>query len=173
MGVGYINDIYNNTDKTWYFASIDKQHNGRLTNASNSSDTFVLDDHAFHALPPHTHYRGAWCGIPWYSHGEHYKQISSNRANVVNFYTTQIGQNNWIYFEENGTGRIVGRQSVPINTEFHCNMVIGNDGIRIDVVNNPQFSGEMAAYYILRGVEEWFKVAVGEFGAAVIEVAGG
>lgn len=153
MGVGWIDNIFNNTDRHWFFQSVDDRNNGAL---SGGSSNFTLDDRAYHKLSPHTHYTADWCGIPWYYSGKHYKVISPDEHDGVKFYTSQNGAKNCIVYEELQTGRQRILQHVP-GGDFHCNLRIENEGFFIDVVNNHEFSSDNALYLILGKTEEWLK----------------
>ena len=164
MGVGWIDRVYNNSGTSWYLKSVDDRHNGALAGAGAS---FKLDDANFHALKPRTHYTADWCGIPWYYNGKHFKVLSKDNKSGVIFYTSEIGGDNWILYEELNTGRQLARQAVPKGSDFHCNLRFEDAGIFIDIVNNNAFSGENALYQIYSETKEWVKVLAPEIAKAV------
>ena len=164
MGIGWIDNIYNNSSSTWHLKSVDDRNNGALSGGGTS---FTLDDQNYHALRSGTHYKADWCGIPWYFEGKHFKVISQDRKKGVLFYTSEIGGDNWIVYEELNTGRQIARQSVPKGSDFHCNLRFEEAGVFIDVVNNNAFSGENAVYQILSETKDWVKVLAPIIGAAI------
>lgn len=157
MGVGWIDNIYNNTQTTWYIKSIDDHHNGVI---SNGSTDFTLDNGQYHPLQKDSHYSAKWCGIPWYFEGTHYKVISQNQKSGVLFYTTEREGRNWIRYEEinetgRPTGRLVALQSVPKDSDFHCKLRFEASGIFIDVINNNELTAENVLYKIMTKAETW------------------
>jgi len=134
MGVGWIDRIYNNTDQAWSLKSIDSSHNGAI---SGGGGNFALDDGQMHSLVPRTFYRADWCGIPWYYQGKHYKAFTdSNGQKSIAFYQSQVGGTNWIIFEEEDTGRQIGRTQVDKSVDYHCVMRFEPTGVFLDVVND-------------------------------------
>lgn len=159
MGIGWIDNVYNNTSTNWYLSSIDSRHNGELATGSGWSTTkFTLDDGRFKLLKPRTAYRASWCGIPWYYNGRHYKVLSQQQSGGVRFYTSELEGKNWIMYEEVRTGRPVAKQEVPKGSDFHCNLRFETNGPLIEVVNNNAFSGENAFFMIYNESKEWVKV---------------
>ncbi|NJK31323.1 MAG: hypothetical protein HC927_02285 [Deltaproteobacteria bacterium] len=148
MGIGYIDNIYNNSKTSWHIRSVDDRHNGVLT---TDGEEFTLDDGAFHEIAANTHYHGSWCGIPWYFEGRHFKQFArdNNKKRGTRFYTSQLSDENWIIYEDAATGRQVARQKVPNNQDFHCNLRFEDEGVFIDVVNSNQFTAENMLVQIL------------------------
>lgn len=168
MGVAWIDNIYNNSDTMYYLKSVDDRNNGAL---SGGGTGFTLDDKSFHPLKPKTHYKADWCGIPWYFQGDHYKALSVNQKSGVHFYTSEIGNKNWIMFENPDNGHQLARQAAPMGSDFHCTLRIENDGIHFDIVNNNSFSGENAVYQVLSETKEWLQVAAPIIADAVKAVA--
>ena len=164
MGVGWIDNIYNNSRSTWYLRSVDARHNGAL---SGGGQDFALDDGEFHPLAPGTHYKADWCAIPWYHKGDHFKAVSRDRREGVLFYTSEVDGGNWIVYEELHTGRQVARQAVPKGSDFHCTMRFEPGGVFMDVVNNNAFSGENALYQVLSEAKEWVQVLAPVLGEAI------
>lgn len=154
MGVGWIDNIYNNSSSIWYIQSVDDQHNGAL---SGDSSSFKLDDGEFHPLQPGTHYAADWCGIPWYYAGKHFKVISQDRSGKVQFFTSELEGGNWIIYQEMDNGHRIARQAVPKGSDFHCNLRFEPEGIFIDVVNNNAFSGENALYQVMTETKDWIR----------------
>jgi hypothetical protein len=154
MGVGWTDNIYNNSSAVWYFQSVDDRNSGAL---SGGGSHFTLDDRKYHALKPGTGYKADWCGIPWYFEGKNFKVISQDQRRGVLFYTSEIGASNWIIYEELNTGRQVARQAVPKGSDFHCNLRFEPAGVFVDVVNNHAFSGENALYQVLSETKDWMK----------------
>jgi hypothetical protein len=167
MAVGWIDNIFNNTNTTWYLKSVDDRHNGAL---EAGGARFTLDDQTFHAVKPRTHYRTDWCGIPWYYQGKHFKALSKDQKTGVLFYTSEMGGGNWIVYEEIGTGRQLARQAAPQGSDFHCNLRFEEAGVYIDIINNNAFSGENAIYQVCSETKEWVKV-LGPMIAAAIQAA--
>jgi len=164
MGIGWIDNIYNNSSSTWHLKSVDDRNNGALSGGGTS---FTLDDQNYRALRGITPFKADWCGIPWYFEGKHFKVISQDRKKGALFYTSEIGGDNWIVYEELNTGRQIARQSVPQGSDFHCNLRFEEAGVFIDVVNNNAFSGENAVYQILSETKDWVKVLAPIIGAAI------
>jgi len=138
-GVGWIDNIYNNTPNTWYVKSIDDRHNGNISGNGTSQE---LDGGSWATIKS-GHYSADWFGIPWYYQGKHYKVIKLHNKEVK-FYTSEIGDKNWIIFEDTVTGHQIARQEVPYGSDFHCNLRFEKTGIIIDVVNNNKFTAENA-----------------------------
>lgn len=164
MGVGWIDNVYNNSDRSMWIRSIDSSHNGTLT-SSNGNNHFALDDGKFHELKPHTHYKANWFGIPWYYQGKHFKSYSADKT--INFYTSQIGNQNYIIFLNETNGQELLRQKAPTGSDFHCNLRFENVGTEIDIVNNNPFSGENAGLEIYNQYKEWVKDAASVAASAV------
>ncbi len=171
MGVGWIDNIYNNTSSSWYLRSVDSRNNGKLESSGIAS--FTLDDGKFKILRANRHYRASWCGIPWYYNGRHFKTFSQQQSGGVNFYTSELENQNWIRYEQVGTGREIARQAAPKGSDFHCTMRFENDGPYIDIVNNNAFSGENALYMIYNESKEWVKVLAPHFAKALSSAAKG
>jgi hypothetical protein len=108
MGVGWIDNIYNNTDKEWCLKSVDDRHNGAIFR--DGRRLFELDDRKYHSLSPHTQFHAEWCGIPWYYQGKHYKAMSADQQSNVQFYTSEMDKKNNIIFLNGQTGEIIGRK---------------------------------------------------------------
>jgi hypothetical protein len=171
MGIGWIDNVYNNTGSAWYLQSVDDRNNGELTN-TRTKTKFKLDGGAFKKLDPSTHYAASWCGIPWYYNGRHYKAFSSSSsAKGMQFYTSELEGKNWIMYQDGATGRTVARQAAPKGSDFHCTMRVESDGVFIDIVNNNEFSGENALFQIYTEVKEWAKVL--NLGQLLMKVATG
>jgi hypothetical protein len=170
MGIGWLDTLYNNTDNTWYFQSKDWTHNGAVMLGTQT--VFNMDDQAWHALSPRTHYHAEWCGIPWYSSGRNYKSISINKQDSVQFYTSEIDGQNWIVYQDGLTGRLAGKQGAPKMADFHCNFRIEDSGIFLDIVNADAQVLELGAW-IYDQVKFWVPVALGALGANNKTKAGG
>jgi hypothetical protein len=170
MGVGWIDSIYNNTDQPWWFASADSSHNGRLVRLSDHW-SFTLDDRQYHQIDPRTQYWAQWCGIPWFYQALHYKSLSINQDNNVRMYTSQTAGVNYIVYEDGKTGRVVGRQEVPKNVDFHCRLRIEDDGNFIDVLNDDGTTRE-ATVEVYNEAKEWVKVVISILGLLVGKAGG-
>ena len=155
MAVGWIDKVYNNSRNTWYLKSVDDRHNGAL---DGGGSRFTLDDAKFHKIAPKTQYAAEWCGIPWYYQSKHFKVLSKDQKSGIAFYTSEIGDGNWIIYEEISTGRKLARQSVPKSSDFHCHLRFEAGSVFIDIVNNNAFSGENAAYMIYSEIKGWVEV---------------
>jgi hypothetical protein len=164
MAVGWIDKVFNNTGTTWFLKSVDDQHNGVL---KSDNASFQLDDAQFHEIKPETQYGADWCGIPWYFQGKHYKALSKDQKTGIVFFTSEIGAENWIIYNEIVTGRSVARQSAPKGSDFHCNLRFEDEGIFLDIVNNNAFSGENAVYQVYSETKEWVKVLLPAISAAI------
>lgn len=167
MGIGWIDNIYNNSSSRWHLKSKQDGHNGAI---QGSASNFILDDGQFHAIESRQAYRADWCGIPWYYQGKHYKVISRNQKRGVLFYTSEIGPDNWIMYEELGTGRVLAKQKAPKGSDFHCNLRFEEEGAYIDIVNNNAFSGENAVFLIYNEYRQWVQTiapVVGELIGAI------
>ncbi|WP_339749585.1 hypothetical protein [uncultured Rubinisphaera sp.] len=140
-GVGWIDNIYNNTDETWYFRSVDSQNNGKVGDQEMNGGGWIT-------LKPNTKYHAEWCAIPWFYQGKHYKSFSLDKAKIVNFYTTENGGKNWIEFENDKTGETIARQQIPDN-DFHAKMIIDETGPRFELTNN-QYSTENTLREVLK-----------------------
>src|SRR5438105_2494098 len=103
MGIGWIDNIWNDLDTDIQFRSVDDRNNGALGGANGNH--FTLDDRGYHPLKAHMYYHASWCGIPWYYNGEHTKRLATNPGvSEVQFYTSQMEGANWIVFEDAVTG---------------------------------------------------------------------
>ncbi len=172
MGIGWIDNIYNNTVQNWYLQSIDDRNNGELSGGGYPN--FKLDDKQFHQLRPRTHYHADWCGIPWYYNGQHYKVFTIDRTkNAVSFFTSEVGDKNWIMFQDVINGQEILRQAVPKGSDFHCTMRFEDNGVYVDIVNNNAFSGENALYQIYNELKQWVRVVATIMGATLKKSAGG
>jgi hypothetical protein len=164
MAVGWIDNVFNNTDTTWFLKSVDDRNNGVLKSGSAS---LQLDDAQFHEIKPKTQYGADWCGIPWYFQGKHYKALSRDQKSGIAFFTSEIGAENWIIYNDIATGRPIARQSAPKGSDFHCNLRFEDEGIFLDIVNNNAFSGENAVYQVYSETKEWVKVLLPAITAAI------
>jgi len=153
MGVGWIDDIYNNTGSSWYLSSADSSHNGSLT---GGGDTFTLDDRNYHEPKGNTHYHASWCGLPWYYQGLHYKAFSSDRLNSVQFFASEVDGNNWIYYTDGRHGNTLARQQIP-KIDFHCRLRFEDDGPYIDVVNDDGSTQDVIAF-VYTEVKAWTQI---------------
>ena len=145
MGTGWIDNIYNHTGSDVHLKSVDDRHNGALRGDGSHHE---LDGGGVKILKP-GHYSARWCGIPWYYKGRHYKEYGTHHSRVK-FYTSEVGDKNYITFEDPETGRTIARQEAPKGQDFHCNMRFENGGVCIDIVNNNSFSAENATFQILK-----------------------
>lgn len=168
MGVGWIDNIYNNTDSQWYLRSVDSSHNGVLTGDGGS---FPLDDLNYHALTPKSKFHAQWCGIPWYYQGSHYKAMSLDKQKNVQFYTSQSDGTNWIYFLDGLTGNPVARQKAP-KSDFHCNLRFEDDGNYIDIVNDDGSTVE-AVTFVYNESKFWADEAIKLVAALIKKIGGG
>ncbi|WP_285568400.1 hypothetical protein [Actinoallomurus iriomotensis] len=130
----------------------------------NGTQQFTLDDGQYHVLKPYTHYHASWCGIPWYYQGIHFKSMSLDRQNNVQFYTSQVDSANWIYYVDGRTGKILARQGAPKNVDFHCNLRFENDGNYIDIVNDDGSTQDVLAYAYSE-LKSWVQIAMSGLGA--------
>lgn len=163
MGVGWIDNVYNNTDKQWYLKSLDDSHNGAISR--DGRQLFTLDDHAYHGLSAHTQFHADWCGIPWYYQGRHYKAMSSDQQRNVQFYTSDVEGKNWIYYLDGLTGNIIGRQQAP-RVDFRCNLRFETTGNFIDIVNDSGNVQETVAF-LYNEFKQWVQIGLGAFGATI------
>jgi hypothetical protein len=147
MGVGWIDNIYNNTGGMIEIKSVDARNNGNVIGPVGGGE---LDGGAFRKLHPRTHYSADWFAIPWYFQGKHYKAFKSATCPEVRFYASQIGTQNFIIFEDPKTGKNIARQSVPYQQDFHCTMRFDLDGVYIQVVNNHSFTAETAVFEVMK-----------------------
>ena len=168
MGVGWIDNIYNNTDSNWYLRSVDSSHNGAIQ--PDGAAQFTLDDGRFHALSPHRHFHASWCGIPWYYQGIHYKAFSVDRVANVQFYTSQVEGNNWIYYLDGVTGRVLARQQAP-KVDFHCNLRFEDSGPALDIVNDDGSTQEVLAQ-IYTELKSWATIAASVLGTILKSKSG-
>ncbi|SFH69215.1 hypothetical protein SAMN05421678_1294 [Actinopolymorpha cephalotaxi] len=168
MGVGWIDDIYNNTDARWYLRSVDSSHNGSLAGGGTS---FVLDGGAYHSLAPRTHYHADWCGIPWYYNGQHFKAMSSDMRQNVQFFTSQVDGKNWVYYTNGVTGATIARQEAP-KVDFHCRLRFEADGNYLDIINDDSSTQE-AVTYIYTELKTWAQMAMSALGGILKKNSGG
>jgi hypothetical protein len=164
MAIGWIDNVFNNTNTPWFLKSVDDRNNGAL---KSDSASFQLDDTLFHEIKPKTQYGADWCGIPWYFQGKHYKALSKDQQSGIIFFTSEIGNENWIVYNEIGTGRSVARQSAPKGSDFHCSLRFEDEGIFLDIVNNNAFSGENAVYQVYSEAKEWVTVLLPAISEAI------
>ncbi len=137
MGTGWIDAVYNNSDKVVMIRSKDDHHNGVLVTENNlSSDAIKLVDNRFHKLQPHTRYSAECFEIPRYMPGKHYKTYHAHFT--INFFHSQLGIFDFIMFVNEFNGKVLMRQFVPRDCDFHCIMRIENTGVWIDIIDsNP------------------------------------
>jgi hypothetical protein len=154
MGVGWIDRIYNNTDLQWQLRSIDDRNNGLVK--KDGVRQFDLEDKQWHPLSARTAYTAEWCGIPWYYNGIHYKNMSTDLQNVVEFFTSWRDGANWIYYTNPQTGMEIGRQQAP-KDDFHCWLRFQDDGNYIYIVNDAGNVTETLVQ-IYTETKEWVKV---------------
>jgi hypothetical protein len=163
MGVGWIDNIYNNTGSDWFLRSVDSSHNGAIQPDGGSQ--FTLDDGNFHTLSSNRHFHANWCGIPWYYQGSHFKAFSMNQADSVQFYTSQVDGNNWIYYLDGHTGHILARQQAP-KVDFHCNLRFEDSGPAIDIVNDDGSTQEVLAQ-LYTELKAWATIAASVLGSVL------
>jgi hypothetical protein len=168
MGIGWVDRIYNNTSRQWYLQSVDDRHKGLLKEQGTNKE-FNLDGGAWIVLRPNTRYNAEWCGIPWFFNGKHYKAFSTDKRSVVEFFTTEIGDKNWIYYTDE-KGREIGRQEAP-KSDFHCYLRFENDGNFTDILNHGVPIETLTQIY--NEFKEWVKVAISILGATVKSKSGG
>ena len=111
MGVGWIDQIYNNSAQTWYIVPVDDINNGLLWYAETNT-TMDLQDGGPHPLNPRATYFAQWCGIPWYN-GLHCKQLQRNvspQGGFATFFALADDNANYIHWENGITGVTLVRQ---------------------------------------------------------------
>src|ERR1700712_3822979 len=169
MGVGWIDNIYNNTGSTWFLKSVDSGHNGAIQ--PDSGPQFTLDDGNFHGLTGNKHFHADWCGIPWYYQGKHFKAFSLDQSKNVQFYTSQVAGKNWIYFLDGVSGNILARKEAP-KVDFHCNLRFEGAGPEIDIVNDDGSTQEVLNQ-IYTEAKSWATIAASVLGTLLKTKAGG
>lgn len=158
MGIGWVDTVYNNSDKIIKIRSIDECHNGTLKNKNDGNDHFDLHDGDFHELKPQSKYTAEWFGIPWYCQGKHFKTYTADCT--INFYMSNIGRQSYIRFVKDSNGQELVRIKVPSGCNFNCNMRFENDGVWIDIVHNHSFSTEYERGNLYNASMEWAEVGV-------------
>jgi hypothetical protein len=162
MGVGWIDNIYNNTGSQWFLKSVDSSHNGAIQPDSGAS--FTLDDGNFHGFTPQ-HFHANWCGIPWYYQGSHFKAFSTNRMDNVQFYTSYVDSKNWIYYLDGLNGHILARQEAP-KVDFHCNLRFEDSGPVLDIVNDDGSTQEVLTQ-LYTELKAWTAIAMSALGTVL------
>jgi hypothetical protein len=169
MGVGWIDNIWNNTDSQWFLRSVDSSHNGAIQ--PDVGAQFVLDDGHFHAFNPRMHFHASWCGIPWYYQGSHFKAFSVNQSDNVQFYTSYVDGKNWIYYLDGLTGHILARTEAP-QIDFHCNLRFEDSGPVIDIVNDDG-STQAVLNQLYTELKSWATIAASALGSLLKSKSGG
>lgn len=169
MGVGWIDNIYNNTGTQWFLKSVDDRNNGAIQ--PDGGAQFTLDDKRFHTLSANHHFHASWCGIPWYYQGSHFKAFSVNQSANVQFYTSQVDGNNWIYYLDGPTGHILARQQAP-KIDFHCNLRFEDSGPVIDIVNDDGSTQEVLNQ-IYTELKAWATIGASVLGGVLKSHSGG
>jgi hypothetical protein len=166
--VGWIDRIYNNTNRDWYIKSVDDRFNGKLKR-DGGGEEIELDGGQWHRLRSNTLYNCEWCGIPWYYNGQHYKRLSADRQHFVEVFTSSIDRKNWMYYASE-RGREVARQQAPGDAPFHTWLRIEDDGCALYIVND---AGEIVdtLKQIAKQVGEWVEATVKEFANKILKAA--
>ncbi len=158
MSTGWIDTVYNNSDKIVKIGSKDQAHNGMMVKESNPSDNFELDDDQSHELQPHTKYCTEWFGIRWYHTGKHYKTYSADYT--VDFFQFQMGRFDYMMFVNGSNGKVLIRQRVPSECDdFYCIMRFENDGVWIDIVHSSSAVDLDLVREVLNESGEWVKAS--------------
>jgi hypothetical protein len=172
MAVGWIDTMYNNTAARWNLASVDSMHNGSFRDTDSEGRPigpvlFTLDDGQLHGIADNRRYHADWCGIPWYWQGNHYKIITdTNGTKQVQFFQSQEGSSNWVFFQELESGRNIARIEVPKNVDYHCNLRFESDGIFLDVRNDDGSTADVQ-HQVYDETKYWMNVVVQLFGDAI------
>lgn len=133
---GWIDRIYNNTNRDWYIKSVDDRFNGKLKE-HGGGEVIELDGGQWHRLKKNTRYNCEWCAIPWYWEGKHYKLLSgvASKAHYVECFTSSVEGKNWVYYMD-ATGDEVARQKAPNNDAFRLWLRIDDEKCLFYIVND-------------------------------------
>lgn len=138
MGVGYVEEVWNNGPGDIYVRSVDTIHNGDWT----VDGTFVnLDGGDWHKMPK-GNFNMRYFGIPWYDNGKKYKEFKADPDSdegVRIYQTEQEGETNVIMWVNIKTGRTIAKQSVPASGGYKMKMCVdadGGGGFYLEVVNS-------------------------------------
>lgn len=180
MSVGWIEDIYNHTEHTLAFKSVDKEHNGNLH--GDGGDNRNLDGGFWFDLRSGEHYRADWCGIPWDDSASHYKAIAAWHSlmwTYLVFSQLEMDGSTWVLFEviagaeltNGGARRKVGRTQVSRSGNYHCALRLEPTGIFLDVLNGDGSNADVR-HQTLDGLKGWLNVSESELAKQLSEALG-
>ena len=149
MGVGFIENIWHNSEKTWYIKSVDTANNGKI------GGKIELDGGKWHEIPKHKS-ECDYLGIPWFHEDGHYKALSCDpkKEKGVRLHQKSDGSKNYIVYSNlKSPYQEVARQEVP-NTGYQADLRIlaenTEQAFEIEVTNN-QYSNIEFMTYVLEG----------------------
>ena len=93
-----------------------------------------------------------------------------NQTDNVQFYTSQVDGNNWIYYLDGLTGHILARQQAP-KVDFHCNLRFEDSGPAIDIVNDDGSTQEVLAQ-LYTELKAWATIAASVLGGMLKSKSG-
>ena len=158
MGVGFIENIWNNSEKTWYIKSVDKRNNGKI------GGKIELDGGEWHEIPK-GHQECDYLGVPWVSEDGHYKALSCDpkKEKGVRLYQKyEDGKNYIVYSDLKSPYQEVARQEVP-ETGYQADLrfLANNSEQAFEIeVTNEQYSNLEFYTQVLEGVN-WVMKNIG------------
>jgi hypothetical protein len=136
MGVAWITDIYQFSDRPVFIRSRDDRHKGMIIGTQGSEFHADLEDRKWHELPKGV-YTTRWFGIPWFFKSEHhhYKIISTNEQVMelpesvagVCLYTSILGGQDNIYYA-NQMGITFARTVLDQGSDTNCKLIFTSEG---------------------------------------------
>lgn len=158
MATSYIQNIYNNTQTTYYMWAQDSEHLGAFYDINTNAKVGVNDGGSILTIPPGAKYRADWAGVPWYNGSTeganaHFRAISVSSDKTkpcVYMIQSKIGSNDGINYYNSGTGMQTDRQdwgSDGAGDKFSFSLIFNaadNGGIVMQLDN----SSKNILYYI-------------------------
>jgi hypothetical protein len=158
MAVSYIQNIYNNTNTTFYMWAQDSEHLGTFTNTATGASVGNNDNGNILTIPPGAKYSGSWAGVPWYNGSTtgasaHFRAIStSNDKTKPCLYLIQsnVGGSDGISYYNSGTGMQTDRQdwgADKAGDKFNFSLIF-NSADSSGIVMQMDNSSHNILYYI-------------------------
>ena len=108
MNVSYIEEIFNNTNRTFAMWSTDSKHNGVFDDFDSGKRVGDNDWGNTLLIKPHARLKASWCGVPWYKDGRCYRVIAQAKNQVkfgLRIYQSETDGGDGIHFINHKTGR--------------------------------------------------------------------
>jgi hypothetical protein len=146
MATSYIQNIYNNTQTTFYMWAQDKTHLGSFNDAATGASVGDNNNGDILAIPPGAQYTGYYAGVPWYNgstagSSANLRAIStSNNKSQPCLYMIQSAESDGdgINYYNSGTGMQTDRQcwgSDSSGDVFNFSLIFNTTGIVMQMDN--------------------------------------